>query len=308
MNNIVQRGAYLALLTALVSGVSIFVNSFGVKQVSDPFVYTTAKNLLVGLALAALVVLPMVWRELRGFSARQWIALLGLGLIGGSLPFLLFFYGLREATAPSAAFIHKTLFIWVAILAVPLLKEQLGRIQILALAVLVIGNLVLLGRPAAWDLGTAELLIFVATLLWAAEAVLARRLMRDISTTAAALGRMGFGSLAMLAFLAASERVDSLVGLDANQWGWVLLTSVFLLAYVGSYYSALKRAPATLVASVLVLGSVVTSLLHAVFSGRTYTLEQVAGFGFILLAVVLWLYVGRKTSSIATPEVVHVRR
>jgi len=59
-----------------------------------------------------------------------------IAIVGGSLPFLLFFTGLSLASAPSAAFIHKTLFIWVAFLAVPFLGERLGWAQICALGVL----------------------------------------------------------------------------------------------------------------------------------------------------------------------------
>jgi ABC-type uncharacterized transport system permease subunit len=80
--------------------------------------------------------------------------------------------------------------------------------------------------------------------------------------------------------------------MNGIQWGWVLITSILLLGYVNGYYHALKNAPATLVASVLVLGSVVTSLLHAVFSARTYSIEQVAGFGVILAATAVWVYIG----------------
>ena len=49
-----------------------------------------------------------------------------IGVIGGSVPFILFFNGLAMASAPSAAFIHKTLFVWVVLLAVPFLGERLG--------------------------------------------------------------------------------------------------------------------------------------------------------------------------------------
>jgi drug/metabolite transporter (DMT)-like permease len=306
-----KRGAYLALATALISGVSVYINSLGVKQVPDPFVFTTAKNLLVGLGLAALVLFPVVWKELRRLSPRQWAALLGLGLIGGSIPFLLFFYGLKEATAPSAAFIHKTLFVWVAILAVASFKERLGRWQILALAILIIGNLALGGLPVKWALGRAELLVLIATLLWAVEAVLARQIMGGISVQVAALGRMGFGSLAMLAFLSASGRTDTLISMDTTQWGWVILTSVFLIGYVVGYYGALKHASATLVSSVLVLGSVITSLLHSVFSARTYSLQQVAGFVLVVAAAALWFYIGGRsaqTNLASTLEVAHAGR
>lgn len=292
MTSLVQKGVWLALVTALISGVSVYINSFGIRQVSDPFVFTAAKNLLVGLALASLLLAPAAWKELQGLSRRQWVSLVVLGLVGGSVPFLLFFYGLSQATAPSAAFVHKTLFIWVAILAVPFLKEQLGKLQIAALGILVVGNLVLIGRPASWALGTAEVFVLLATLLWAVEAIVAKKVMGDVSARVAAFGRMGFGSVAMLGFLALSSRGDTLATMTGIQWGWVGLTSVFLLGYVTSYYGALKYAPATLVSSVLVLGSVVTSLLYAVFSARTYSVEQIAGFGLVVAAAAIWLYIG----------------
>lgn len=301
MSSIARNGLYLALATALISGFSVYINSFGVKQVSDPFVFTTAKNILVGLALASLVLAPAAWKELRALSRKQWACLLVLGLVGGSTPFLLFFYGLSQATAASAAFIHKTLFIWVAILAVPFLKERLGKLQIGALGTLALGYLVLVGRPASWDLGTAELFTLLATLLWAVEVVIAKRLMVNVSVRVAVLGRMGFGSLAMLSFLAVNGRADTLATMNGVQWGWVVLTSLFLLGYVISYYGALKHAPATLVSSVLVLGSVITSLLYALFSARTYSVEQVVGFGLVVIAALLWVYIGNRLRQPAVP-------
>ena len=57
----------------------------------------------------------------------QWLGLLGVGVIGGSVPFVLFFEGLARAEATQAAFIQKTLVVWVALLAVPLLRERFRR-------------------------------------------------------------------------------------------------------------------------------------------------------------------------------------
>jgi len=291
----IRQGALLALATAVVSGVSIFVNSLGVQRVADPFVFTSAKNVVVAVVLAAAVVLPFKWRELRNLDRPGWGKLAVLGLVGGGVPFLLFFYGLKLATAPSAAFLHKTLFIWVALLAAPLLKERVGVVQVLALAGLVLGNLVLGGLPSRWAAGRGELLVLIATLLWAAEAVLARRFLRtNLSASTAAFGRMGFGALVMVAFLASSGRLAAVGAMDAGQWGWVLLTAAFLVVYVLGYYGALKRAPATLVTSVLVFGSVITSALSAIFHGASLGAEQVAGLVVVSCAAALWLCVGRR--------------
>ena len=55
----------------------------------------------------------------------QWGALAPIGVIGGSVPFVLFFEGLARASSPQAAFLHKTLVLWVALLAVVVLGERL---------------------------------------------------------------------------------------------------------------------------------------------------------------------------------------
>lgn len=307
----VRTGAYLALITAVISGFSVYVNSFGVKHVPDPFVFTTAKNVAVALMLTAAVILPFKLRAIRALTPGQWAQLVLLGIVGGSIPFLLFFYGLREAIAPSAAFMHKTLFIWVAIMAVPLLGERLGRMQIVALIGLVVGYVFFVGWPAAWDFGRAEMFTLAATLLWAVEAVIARRLLSGaLDPMVAALGRMGLGAIIMLGFLSVAGRMETVAAMDATDWGWVAITSAFLLGYVSAYYTALKHAPATTVASILVLGSVITSALHWAFSDRAYSAEQVAGFVVIIFMVALWTYSARRAAMgpATTGEAVHAGR
>src|SRR6266567_4590285 len=133
----------LALGAAIVSGISIYVNKFGVAQIRDPFIYTTVKNSVVVIGLLAAVGLLTSWKELRGLTPTRWLAWIGLGVIGGGIPFLLFFQGLSTASASSAALVQKSLFLWVALLAVPLLGERLGLWQVLGLAVLALGQFLL---------------------------------------------------------------------------------------------------------------------------------------------------------------------
>ena len=121
-------GIRLALATAAISGISVWLNATGQKQVADQVLYTTLKNLV-----AAAILVAGAWSmgggtEVRRLTRRDWGALALVGLIGGSIPFALFFTGLAMEGAAGAAFIQKTLFAWVAILAVPFLGElgQLG--------------------------------------------------------------------------------------------------------------------------------------------------------------------------------------
>jgi len=284
-----RKGLWFALATAVISGFSIYINKFAVMQMKDPFIFTTTKNLAVALLLLTLVILPKALPELKSLSRRQWLTLGVIGCVGGSIPFLLFFKGLSLASSPSAAFIHKTLFIWVTILAVPLLGERLSKLHIGALAMLVLGNLVLMGLPSSWAIGQAELLVFIATILWAVEAVIAKKAMRRVSSNVATFARMFFGAMVMLAYLGFTDKLGSLASLNEQQVFWVIITALFLLGYVSCYYAGLKYAPASIVASILVLGSVITSLLYAVLDAKRYSWEQVVGMLLVALATLaLW--------------------
>jgi drug/metabolite transporter (DMT)-like permease len=276
-------GVLLALGTALVSGVSIFVNAFAVKQLPDPAIYTTLKNGVAAVllvALAAATVRPASVREIR---PRSWAWLVVVGLVGGSLPFVLFFTGLAQASAPSAAFIHKTLFIWVAFLAVPFLRERLGIAQVGALAVLLVGQALVL-TPSGITWGTGETMIALATLLWAVETIVARHVLREVPSPVVAAARLGFGLVVLVGYLALSGKLQAVALLGAEQWRWVLLTGLLLSAYVGTWFAALRRAPASLVTAILVVGAPVTAGLQALSAGTLPAAQALAGQTLILVA------------------------
>ena len=206
-----------------------------------------------------------------------------IGVIGGSLPFLLFFTGLAQASAPSAAFIHKTLFIWVALLAVPMLGERLGLAQLGALAVLLVGQALIL-TPAGVSWGIGETLIAAATLLWAVETIVARRVLRTVPAAVVGAARLGIGLVVLGGYLAVTGKVDILATLTASQWGWVLLTGLLLSGYVATWFAALQRAPASLVTAILVLGAPVTAGIQAVQTGSIPSVPVLAGQILVLAA------------------------
>jgi drug/metabolite transporter (DMT)-like permease len=281
----VEWGIALAVGAALISGLAIFLNAFAVKQVSDAAVYTTLKNgvaaaVLVGVAFAAGGA-----RDVRAIRGRTWIPVLAVGIVGGSIPFILFFTGLAQASAQSAAFIQKTLFVWVALLAVVFLGERLGLASIAALAVLLVGQALVL-PPNGVHWGTGETLILAATLLWAVETVLVKRLLADIPSTTMGALRMGIGFVVLTGYLVVSGRTAIVAGLGAGQWSWVLLTGLVLAGYVATWFAALQRAPASVVTSVLVIGAVVTGALSAVSNGQAPTPTVVGGYILIVAAAV----------------------
>jgi drug/metabolite transporter (DMT)-like permease len=277
-------GVGLALATALISGFSIFVNATAVRFVPDPALFTTLKNAVAAAILLVVAAATVPAAEVRALRPRSWGALAVVAVIGGSVPFLLFFTGLAAASAPSAAFIHKTLFVWVALLAVPFLGERLGWLQIGALGVL-LGGQAIATPPAGIAWGAGETLIAIATLLWAVEAVLVRRLVAGIPSPVLAAARLGLGLVVLVGYLLMTGRLAGVTALGAEAWGWVLVTGVLLSGYVGTWYAALRRAPAAVVTSVLVIGAPITAVLQALSTGNVPAAPVVGGYVLVTVAV-----------------------
>ena len=261
-------GVGLAFATAVVSGVAVYVNGHAVKHFDDATVYTTAKNAVAGgllLLLALALTTPGGSRpaSVRRTPAtrRQWLALLGVAVVGGSVPFVLFFEGLARAEATQAAFIHKTLVVWVALLAVPLLRERLGPPHVLAIGLLIAGQAWLAGSAGTLTFGAGEAMILLATLLWAVEVVIVKRLLASLAPRTLAAARMGVGTAVLVGWVLATGKGGDLIGLGVEQWQWALLTGLLLTGYVATWYSALALAQAVDVTAVLVFGAVVTALL-----------------------------------------------
>ena len=263
------RGVALAFVTALISGVSIYVNAHAVKHFGDATVYTTAKNAVAGALLLAAVLLaprPTVAAPVRGLRP---LALVAVAVVGGSVPFVLFFEGLARAEATQAAFIQKTLVVWVALLAVPLLHERFGLPHALAIALLVVGQAVLAGPPGTVAFGSGEAMILLATLLWSVEVVFVKRLLVAIDPRALAAARMTLGTVLLVAWVAATGKAGELAALTGTEWSWVALTGLLLTGYVATWYQALARAQAIDVTAVLVFGAVVTALLYGAADGTS---------------------------------------
>lgn len=271
-----SAGIALAFVTACISGVSIWVNGHAVSHFADATVYTTAKDAVAGTLLILLALSRP--RRNRGVAAepivgrRRLAALAAVAVIGGSVPFVLFFEGLKRvgsAETAQASFIQKTLVVWVALLAVPLLKERLRWPHLLAIAMLVLGQAYLAGVSGHIPVGEGEAMILGATLLWSVEVVLVKRLLAGISPRVLAAARMGLGTALLFGWLAITGKLTAIGTFDAGQWRWVVLTGLLLTGYVATWYAALALAQAVDVTAVLVFGAGITAALSGAFDGHS---------------------------------------
>lgn len=286
----------LVLITALISGTNNFLTKIAVTAVKDPLIFTTLKNAVVALLLIGIILVIKKWGEIKTLTKRQILKLFAIGAVGGSLPFALFFIGLSKTSAVNAALIHKTLFLWVLLFAIPILKEKIGSLQWLGIATIFAAN-TLMGGFVSFKYNTGELMILAATILWAVENIIAKVVLKDVSSITVAASRMVIGSLILTLLVFARGGASVIYNLGLEQWGWTFLTSGLLLGYVLTWYTALKYAPATYVATLLVPATLITNVLSAVFITKVFTINQFVGACLFMGGIILTIMFVKRTAD-----------
>ncbi len=276
----VGLGLGLVLATAIVSGVSTFVNSYAVAGTnSDAFV--TVRNVAVAGMLVPFALVAAVRRP-SGPALRRgdWARLAAIGLVGGAIPFLLFFHGLELATAAggatTASFLYRTLFLFATVFAWLFLRERFRWEIVLGAVLLLAGSYLLLSlKSVVWTDGS--MYVLAATVLWAAEYTLSKRTLRDLPASTVGLGRMGFGALFLVAYLTVTAQWGAAAAFSSAQWEWVAISALLLTAFVATWYSGLARIDLSVATAVLVVGYPVTWLLSVGLRGEIVLGASVAG-------------------------------
>ncbi len=284
-----KKGLILVLSTALISGVSIFLNKYAVSGI-DSSIFTFSKNIVVAAVLVSIMLL-LKWGAFSSLKGKDWLMLSIIGLVGGSIPFLLFFRGLQMISGPMGSFIHKLMFLFVAVLAILFLKERLRKEFFLGGIALLAGSFLLL-KMKGFTMGSGELLVLAATVLWAAENTISKHALKRIDPVIVAAGRMGFGAFFIFAFLVFTGKATILLTLSMEQILWILSTSALLLGYVLTWYHGLKLVDVTVAATVLLVGAPVTTLLSMLASGYKAGVFELIGAGLVLSGVVVAIGLG----------------
>ena len=286
-------GIVLVFLTALISGVSNFLN-FKAVQGTNVDAWITVRNVVVALMLVPLALL--VGREVRTRLTRgDWVRLATIGLVGGAIPFLLFFHGFQIAAssggAASASFGYRTLFLMATVLGIVFLREKLSSRVLLAAASLLIGSALLLTLTGPiWTDGTGFVLL--ATAMWAGEYTLSKHTLKTLPSGTVALGRMGFGGSFLLAYLALSGQVTAIGSFASADWLMLFLSALLLFGFVCTWYAGLKTVDVSVAASILVLAFPITWALGLLTAKSTFTLVQSAGVAAIAIGAVLAIGLG----------------
>lgn len=287
MNNI-NKGLLFALATAVISGFAIFYSKISLTKI-DPLVLTTSRNFYVGLVFLMFFIFSKRLHEIKKLNRKDSILLILIGLIGGALPFYLFFTGLSMIPAVTGNLIHKTLFIWVGVLAVIFLKEKIKPIHVLSYALIFFANFYFAFGSVKFSLGIGEMMIFGATLFWAIENILAKKVLKNVSSELVALFRMGIGGLLLMTTTFLTGKGTTFLTFDSNILMIILTGGSILFFYNYFWYKALKHAPASIATLLLTFSVVVGNTLNGTFAGVQLTNNNIYSSLLILSGVVIVL-------------------
>ena len=285
-------GVALAFVAAIVSGVAVYVNAHGVSRFDDATVYTTAKNVVAGVLLLALA-LPVLrgdgaFRGAATTTRTQWVGVAAIAVIGGSVPFVLFFEGLSRAEATQAAFIQKTLVVWVALLAVPILARA-ARAAALRSRSCSSSPARRGSRASRYGrFGAGEAMILAATLLWAVEVIVVKSCSPTSMPGASVRHGWRSGRSSCSAGSRSPAAADELAQRRRRPVELGPVDRLILAGYVATWFAALARAQAVDVTAVLVFGAVVTALLSRrsrTASPSTSAASVLITAGAILIAI-----------------------
>jgi drug/metabolite transporter (DMT)-like permease len=280
-------GTLLAILTAVVSGFAIPVNKIFVSGL-DPIVFTAIRAIFIGAIFYVLAGYRNGFK-FKGLNKVKWSWLLAIGVIGGGLGFLFYFSGLELTTSGRAAFLHKTLPIYVTVFAYLFLKEKIGRKQNIALLVMLAGMLALLSssiNPAVFwqDPVLGDALVILGTIMWGIENTISRKaLIREESSLVVSFSRMFFGGAFLFGIVLLLGRLDVVLNLTQQQAASVMISSAFLFAYILLWYSAIKLINVSKAVLFLLLAPVISTWIGVVWFGETVPPLQIVGSALILV-------------------------
>lgn len=230
-----RRGFFFILMAACLFGLgSILAKLLG--ETFNPF-FVSWLSLAVGSLCVAAVQIIRRKTLIPQMTRTNWIDLLLLASLGTALPLVCVVIGLAKTSAITGSFLLQSQGPAAILCATVLLKEKVGWKQVIGIAILLIGSLLVilrnLGGPLQIVDGQGDLFVIVAALGLGLSYILGKRLSKSGDAWQIIFLRLFVGSffiLPLLAFSAGTLLVPfawSLVGILA-----LYIVTNFCMAYI----------------------------------------------------------------------------
>ena len=222
-------------------------------------------------------------------ARRNFLFLVPLGLVGIGAFYLLYFFTVRESTVGTAAILLYSSPAFVSLLAWFLLRETLGVLRVLALALTFGGIFLVVGGydPAALEVGPLVLATgLLSGLTYGLYSIFGKPVAGRLDPAVILSYALGVGAVLLVLF--ALPTIHTLVGLSSGSYALLFMLAVVhtSLAF-GLYTVGLKRLDAGQAAIVATVEPVVAGAIGVVLLGETLTAPKVLGALLVLAGAAL---------------------
>lgn len=278
-------GTIFAIITAIISGIAIPLNKIFIVNM-DPLIFTSIRSIIIGTVFLFISISAKKIDKKFKVKLPQ---LFLIALIGGALAFYIYFSGLKLTTGGRAAFLHKTLPLYVVLLSFTFLKEKIDKKLLIAIFLMFTGTIAIyygqIKPSQLWqDPKTGDLLVIVATFLWAVENVIAKKVMNQgLHNFIISFSRMFFGGLILIGFAALTGKLSMLNQLDFVQVRNIMISTVILFSYVFFWYSSIKLINVSKATTFLLISPAISLFLGMALLNEDFTYLQLFGSFLILI-------------------------
>jgi drug/metabolite transporter (DMT)-like permease len=295
-----------AILKALFA-VTVWGASFVATKVSLQYATpTTIVWLRFSMGVVILGIAVALKKQFALPKGKDWGYFAILGFLGITFHQWLQSTGLQTAQATTTAWIVATTPVFMALLGLFILRENLALYQVAGIFLATFGVLLVvtkgdLGALTAGKFGTTgDFLVLISALNWAVFSTLSRSGLKKHPATRMMFFVMSFGWLFTSILFFSSSGLGQISSIPWHGWIAILFLGIFCsgIAYI-FWYDALKDLPVAQTGAFLYLEPFVTLIVASIVISETILLASIIGGMTILIGV--WL-VNRPNKSVRVVE------
>lgn len=269
----------LLVLVAMAWGFNFAVVKGGLATM-PPIAFVALRFAVVAVLLVPFVRLP------RGQLPRIFL----LSMVLGVFHFSLFFIGVKSLDVATAAIAIQLQVPFAALLAAIFHGEKLGWRRLLGMAVAFAGIVVIAGEPRLSGNLPALLAVVTAACIWAAAAILMKRIGDEVSVFAlnAWVALLAAPQLALASLVLEDGQVAAIRAADPWVWGSVLYQAVLVTVFgYGVWYHLMRRFPVNQIMPFTLFVPIFGVLSGVIFFDDPLTLSILTGGVCTVLGVAI---------------------
>lgn len=287
----IQRKYLLATLALLLAGTIGGLAPLGSKIALRELPPLTLLFVRVSIMLIAL--LPFTFSSLK-LLRHEWKKALGLGVLWAA-NVILFILGIQFTTTIASQLLYTAVPLFVLGGAAALGQEKLSWLKVAGIFLGLVGAVLLVLRPEAGQTGfgsvSGNLIIFIATLTWAAYILLSKRYAKVFTPYALTTASASVGWLSAGALMIGLEGLVPLSNLPEVSWqaGAALLflglVASVLMTYLYQY--GIRNGSAVTAGSMTYIGPLVAAITGPIFLGEVISRQMVVGGTLLFVGIFL---------------------